>query len=144
MRLCDAAYSTDVRPPRCTATGPSITGMPTTSHGSLGTAIFGAVLTSRLDYYLPRLLPPQARARGLHVHQAVGNVGEIRALPASIRSAVLEAFARSFHVIFLTAVPIALAAFGLALLLPERPLRNYTRQQYPVGRSGVSGDRAGD
>jgi EmrB/QacA subfamily drug resistance transporter len=92
--------------------------------GSVGTALFGAVLSGELHGNLVRLLPP-SQSRGVDVTQVAGNVGAIRALPEPVRGLVLEAFARSFHVVYLVAIPFGVAAFVLALLLPERPLRDH-------------------
>jgi EmrB/QacA subfamily drug resistance transporter len=81
--------------------------------GSFGTAVFGSILNNRLDHYLPH-----GGASRLQ-----GDPQRIRALPPSILHVTLSAFARSFHVVFLWAVPFALASFVLALALREVPLR---------------------
>ena len=43
--------------------------------------------------------------------------------PAPTRAAVIEALARSIHVVFLFAVPLAVLAFVVTWLLKESPLR---------------------
>jgi len=92
--------------------------------GSFGTAIFGAVLTASLNTWLPRLLPG-----GVHTHVTASFVSSpqsVRALAAPIRSGVIQSFVHSLHTVFVVGVPVAVAAFLLATLLPEVPLRRHT------------------
>jgi hypothetical protein len=48
---------------------------------------------------------------------------QLRALPGPILNALLEAFARSYQVVYRWAIPFAVATLVLALLLREAPLR---------------------
>jgi EmrB/QacA subfamily drug resistance transporter len=89
--------------------------------GSFGVAIFGAILASQLASWLPRLLPPGAG--GVDPKALQGSPGQIRALPAPVRDAVVAAVANSLHVVFLSAIPLTAAAFATVLFLKERPLR---------------------
>ena len=81
--------------------------------GSFGVALFGAILASRLAQQLPGVDPEALQA----------SPARLRALPPAARHAVVEAVANSVHVVFLAAVPVALAAFLVVLFLRERPLR---------------------
>jgi EmrB/QacA subfamily drug resistance transporter len=90
--------------------------------GSFGVAIFGAVLSNRLASNLHQLLPT-GLPPGLSSSRLTGSPATILGLPPSVRSLVVEAFARSIHTVFLAAVPLALAGFLLTLTLPEVPLR---------------------
>ncbi|HET7481776.1 MAG TPA: MDR family MFS transporter [Actinomycetota bacterium] len=99
--------------------------------GSFGVAVFGAILTNRLTYNLGHLLPQGAR--NLDIGQITGSPAAIRALPPAVSSAVIEALARSIHVVFLAAVPLALLAFVVTWLLPEKPLRKTAH----IGIEGV-------
>jgi len=92
-----------------------------TMGGAFGTAIFGAILTNRLTANLTHLVPLDALQRYHGVLQ--GTPQQIHGLPQPVLHGVLESFVRSYHVIFLVAVPFALVAFFLALALPELPLR---------------------
>ena len=89
--------------------------------GAFGVAAFGAILTNRLAYNLPRLLP------GFSADQLGGGLRngpeQLRRLPDPVRERVVEAFARSMHVVFLWAVPFAVLAFLLSWALREVPLR---------------------
>ncbi len=92
--------------------------------GSFGVAIQGAILTNRLDYYLPRLLPPGTPPAIAHAAATVSASPELlHRMPPAVQAAVVEAFSRSLHLVFLLAAPIVLVAFALSLLLREVPLR---------------------
>jgi len=96
--------------------------------GTFGTAIFGAVLTSRLAFWLLRLLPGGSSAA-----TTGGNVTSspavVKTLPPPIRDAIVEAFVRSLHTVFLVGVPIVLVAFVLSFFLPEVPLRQTVQSE---------------
>jgi EmrB/QacA subfamily drug resistance transporter len=93
--------------------------------GAFGTAIFGSILTSRLTYYLPRLLPDTVASGGSFNLRSLQSAtpDKIHALPPTTLQAVQEAFVRSYHWVFWAAVPFCVMAFVLALMLPELPLR---------------------
>jgi EmrB/QacA subfamily drug resistance transporter len=89
--------------------------------GAFGVAIYGAIFNNRLAFNLAQLLPT---GRGsVNAAQLQGSPQAIRALPPAIRGPVLLALARSIHVVFLFAVPLAIAAFLVTWLLPEKELR---------------------
>jgi hypothetical protein len=46
-------------------------------------------------------------------------------LPPAAQMAVMDAFVKAFHDMFLLAIPIALAAFVVSLFLRETPLRGH-------------------
>jgi EmrB/QacA subfamily drug resistance transporter len=84
--------------------------------GSLGTALLGAVLATQLHANVERLMPGTAALDLISPQSLTG-------LAPAVRAAYIEAFVASLSTVFLVATGIA--AFGLlvALLLPERPLR---------------------
>jgi EmrB/QacA subfamily drug resistance transporter len=88
--------------------------------GAFGVAVFGAILTNRLAHNLASLLPP---GTPVDVGSLTAGPQAIRSLPAPARDAVIHALANSIHVVFLAAVPLAIVAFLVTWLLPERPLR---------------------
>jgi EmrB/QacA subfamily drug resistance transporter len=90
--------------------------------GTFGTSIFGAILTSRLAFYLSQSLPAGA-AGSVSGGSVTSSPAVIEALPAAVRELIIDAFVKALHVVFLVGVPIAIAAFVLSLFLPERPLR---------------------
>jgi EmrB/QacA subfamily drug resistance transporter len=92
--------------------------------GSLGTAFFGAVLLNRLQHNLAVLLPAGTSGRApVRVASLQGAPQRLRSLPGPVLHGLLEAFARSYQVVYCWAIPFALATLLLTLLLREAPLR---------------------
>jgi EmrB/QacA subfamily drug resistance transporter len=91
--------------------------------GSFGGAIFGTVLISRLAAHLTEVLPAGTSLAG-KINVSSLQSGVSAQLPPAATHAVLEAFARSFHDMFLLAIPFAVLAFIAALFLRETPLRS--------------------
>ncbi|MDL2341935.1 MAG: MDR family MFS transporter [Patescibacteria group bacterium] len=94
---------------------------------SLGAAIFGAILTSRLSHHLQETV-----AGGGQLHLTAQNLSvtakTLNSLPPAVHQGILEAFARSFHDVFLFGIPFAAAAFVVSLMLRETPLRTTTQE----------------
>ena len=89
---------------------------------SFGGALFGAILTSRLAHHLSQSLPGQAANPAFSRNIQSGGIN-IHRLPPTVSADILQAFAHSFHDMFLLAIPFALLAFVAALFLKEVPLR---------------------
>jgi EmrB/QacA subfamily drug resistance transporter len=92
--------------------------------GSVGAAVFGAVLSSRLAHYLSEQLAGagiQPGAGGVGVE--ANDVQAIQQLAEPVRSIVLHAFTNALDDVFLVGVPFVAVAFVVALLLKEKPLR---------------------
>lgn len=98
---------------------------------AIGAALFGAVLTARLTYHLKQLVPATGHAVQLTSASLQSGAGQLKKLPPSTLHLVLEAFARSFHDIFLIGIPFALVAFFVALRLREVPLSTNTKAPSP-------------
>lgn len=93
---------------------------------SLGGAVFGAILTNRLSIHLKQLLPSfshQSASLANSVETGVAPAS-LKKLPPSIQHDIFLAFTRSFHDLFLYAVPVLLLAFFVALFLRDTPLRD--------------------
>ncbi len=107
--------------------------------GAFGTAIFGAVLTARLHYWEPKLLPAAARGKVAAGSESLFNDPEaIKSLPGAVHDAVLEMFVRSIATVYLVAVPVVLAGFVLTLFLREQRLRGPGEPAEPsASRSGA-------
>ncbi|MBM7791114.1 MDR family MFS transporter [Tenggerimyces flavus] len=88
--------------------------------GAVGTAVFGAVLTSRLATHLTEVVPGRVLAQ--LPPGAADNVQAIKGLPPQVKEPVLEAFVRSLHDVFLTGIPFVLGALIIAFFLKEIPL----------------------
>lgn len=93
--------------------------------GTFGAAIFGAILSNRLTTHIQELAPGAGTSFG--GANLNGGATAIRALPPQAQSTILEAFARSFHDMFLYAIPFAVIALIIALFLKEVPLRHETK-----------------
>ncbi len=93
--------------------------------GSFGTALFGAILASRLDYWFARLLPPGAtdRFKGNAMSISPEQLKQIGHQFPVVHHAIVEAFVRSLHVVFWAGVPVAVVGFVIALFLQDVELR---------------------
>jgi EmrB/QacA subfamily drug resistance transporter len=91
--------------------------------GTFGAAIFGAILANRLTTHIQEL-SPTGNAIPFGSANFNGGASMIHMLPPEVQHTILEAFARSFHDMFLYAIPFTLIAFVLALFLKEVPLRH--------------------
>jgi EmrB/QacA subfamily drug resistance transporter len=100
--------------------------------GSVGVAVYGAVFTSGLRYWLPRKLDGRLPA-GINPHGIQASPGRIHAFAPAVRHGIAEAVANSLHDVFLTAAPIALAGFLIVLALREVPLRGRRPAPAPPG-----------
>jgi DNA-binding MarR family transcriptional regulator len=56
-----------------------------------------------------------------------GSSGVLTQCPAEVQAWFIGAYATAIHIVFLSAVPVGIVAFGLALLMPEVRLRTATR-----------------
>jgi EmrB/QacA subfamily drug resistance transporter len=84
--------------------------------GSLGTALLGAILATQLHGNLQRSLPGTAALDAISPQA-------LAALSPAVRAAYTQAFVASLSTVFLVASAIAFFGLLVALLLPERPLR---------------------
>jgi EmrB/QacA subfamily drug resistance transporter len=90
--------------------------------GAFGTALFGAILSSRLAYWIGELVPGAATAH-LDTNKVVGSPAQFRALPTSVQEPVQQAFVHALHTVFLIGTPLAAITVVLALLLRDVKLR---------------------
>lgn len=98
--------------------------------GSFGTALFGAVMSSRLTTEIGRLLPGVEES--VPVGDLTGSPALIAQLPDQIREPLIQAFANSITDVFLVAIPFAVIALLLVLILPELPLRETAHVSAPT------------
>jgi EmrB/QacA subfamily drug resistance transporter len=88
---------------------------------ALGVAVFGTVMSARLDDTLDRLLPGTSLTTDDNL---LSSPEAIRDLPADQYAAVAEGIASGVGMVFLVALPMVVIAFALAWLLKEVPLRD--------------------
>jgi EmrB/QacA subfamily drug resistance transporter len=89
---------------------------------SIGTAIFGTVLTSRLAHYMKQEFAHVKGGTGGGGKIDANNVQAIQKLAPPIKEHVTAAFAHSIGDLFLAGVPFIAIAFVFALFLKEKPL----------------------
>jgi EmrB/QacA subfamily drug resistance transporter len=96
--------------------------------GTFGTAVFGAIITSRVAVHLAGLLPGATAPD-------VDDIAAIKALPPRLHEPVVEAFTLSMHEAFLAGVPLLAVAFTLAWFIKEKPLTARTAPARPEART---------
>jgi EmrB/QacA subfamily drug resistance transporter len=92
----------------------------------IGVAVFGTVFTTELGKRLAIGIPTTATGK-CSPAVLTGPSGVLTQCPAEVQAWFIGAYATAIHIVFLSAVPVGLVAFGLAFLLPEVRLRTATR-----------------
>ncbi len=92
----------------------------------IGVAVFGTVFTTELTKHLAIGVPSMATGK-CSAAVLTGPTGALAQCPAEVQAWFTGAYATAIHIVFLSAVPVGLVAFGLAFLLPEVRLRTATR-----------------
>jgi DNA-binding MarR family transcriptional regulator len=91
--------------------------------GAFGVSVFGAIFTNQLAGNLRAALHGVPLPPGFSAAAVQSDTKLLNKLPPAVAHDVLHAYSLSLHPVFLTAVPIALVAFGLSWFLREVPLR---------------------
>jgi EmrB/QacA subfamily drug resistance transporter len=91
--------------------------------GSIGAAVFGAVLSSRLAIHLAERLAASGVQPGAGSAINPNDVQAIQRLTGPAKTLVLGAFTDALNDVFLVGVPFILVAFVVSLFLKEVPLR---------------------
>jgi MFS family permease len=100
--------------------------------GSVGAALFGAVLSSRLAHYLTEQLAQAGIRPGASGPRVdANNVQAIQQLAEPVKGVVLGAFTSALDDVFLVGVPFLVVAFLVALALKEVPLRTAQSHSQP-------------
>ena len=112
---------------------------------SFGTAIFGAILTARLTHYLLAYLPGSVSSH-IGTKDLEQSTASLAKLPPSIIHDVLNAFAHSFHDVFLWVLPFSVLTFIISFFLRETPLKTSTKEvaegESFDGHHAAEGERA--
>jgi MFS family permease len=97
---------------------------------TLGTAIFGTIMTNGMKTEIPKHLPPQAlqgpQAAELSDGSGVGAVldpNTLGQLPDAVATGIREGLAAAMHPVFVAGLPIIGIAFVATLFIKELPLR---------------------
>ncbi|MDB5170191.1 MAG: Multidrug resistance protein [Candidatus Saccharibacteria bacterium] len=104
---------------------------------TLGAAIFGTILTNRLAHHVSEALPG---AVGTQVSEGLQkSATSLAHVPVTVKDAVLNAFALSFHDVFLIAIPFAVVAFIVSLFLKETPLHGSADKDVDTAETSMLG-----
>ena len=109
--------------------------------GSLGLAVFGTILNSAIRTEIPARLDVDADAAS----DLIRSPDEIQLLPVVERNAVIDSVAIGVGRVYLVCALVMAAGFVVALLLPERPLRDragISDAMEEAGRVGQATDPA--
>jgi len=90
--------------------------------GAIGTAVFGAVLTSRLKVHLADAVPQAAQSTVDQLARAANSVQGLHALREPARGWALHSLVQSMDDVFLVALPFLAVALVLAIITPEQRL----------------------
>ncbi len=102
--------------------------------GAFGTAIFGAVLTGRLEHYLREAGAVAGLPSGAHESEIANDVQAIQTLPPAAHEVVVGAWVNALQDVFHVALPFVVVSFIVAWFIPE--LRLKTAHDQPIGSSG--------
>src|SRR5665647_817072 len=117
--------------------------------GTIGIAILGTIMSSRLLTAIPKHLPPgaaKAMPKGSVDASSVLDPRALAKLPPEIATAVREDQARSWHRVFVFGVPMVLIAVVATLFIKVVPLRETIHGPGEAGRDLLAelGQRATD
>ena len=99
--------------------------------GTIGVAVFGAIMTRQLTAELTSHLPAGAGSSA-NISQITSAMSQIAALPETIKPIVLEAFTTALDAVFLAAVPCLIVGFVFALILKDVRLRAHDAEHPPM------------
>jgi EmrB/QacA subfamily drug resistance transporter len=91
--------------------------------GSIGAAVFGAVLSSRLATHLAEAFAGRGLPAGRGPGADTNNIQAIQHLVEPVKSLVLGGFAKAIDDVFLVGVPFIVVALVISLFLKELPLQ---------------------
>jgi MFS family permease len=107
--------------------------------GALGTALFGAILNTRLAYHLTENVPAGAQGQLGTAAAGANDIAALRSLPEPILTWVLTAFTRAMDEVFLVGVPFMVVALVIAIFMTEEPLAGRERPAAPEQVSDPAG-----
>jgi EmrB/QacA subfamily drug resistance transporter len=112
--------------------------------GAVGTALFGAILNTRLAHHLAEVVPAEAQSQLGSAAAGANDISALRSLPEPVKTWVLTAFTNAMDDVFLVGVPFMVVALVIAVFMTERPLAGRERTEAPeraadAGLSPVAG-----
>ena len=90
--------------------------------GAIGTALFGAILNTRLAHHLAEIVPAEAQSQLGSAAASANNITALRGLPEPMKTWVLTAFTSAMDEVFLVGLPFMVVALVIAVFMREVPL----------------------
>ena len=113
-----------------------------------GTALFGSILTNRVGHYMQANFAEFAKTHPdvesldpSTLSNIQSNTALIKTLDPEVQHVILDAFVKSFQVVFLVAGPVVFLGFIFSLLIREVPLR--TSEDYAQAKADAAGEALG-
>jgi EmrB/QacA subfamily drug resistance transporter len=104
--------------------------------GTVGTAVLGSIFNNRLDSNLKTAFAGHSNAALAGASSSSGlSKSQLDQLPPALHLDYLTAFTHSLSTVFEVAAAIAVVAFGLSLMLPDKPLRETASASTGVGEA---------
>jgi EmrB/QacA subfamily drug resistance transporter len=110
--------------------------------GAIGTAVYGAVLTSRLKVHLQDVVPQAAQGTVDGLAKAANSVQALHALPQVPRGWAMSSLVAAMGDVFLVSLPFLAIALVLAVITPEQRLAS-REDATPEGDLGLESSAAG-
>jgi EmrB/QacA subfamily drug resistance transporter len=107
--------------------------------GAVGTALFGAILNTRLAHHLAEVVPAQAQGQLGAAAAGANDITALRSLPEPMKTWVLTAFTNAMDDVFLVGVPFMAVALLIAVFMTERPLAGRERAEAPERSTDPAG-----
>lgn len=106
----------------------SVTQLSRSLGATVGTAVFGTILTANLASEISRRLPPGASGQAGHFSGGAGvgavlDPGALANLPAAVETGIRQGLAAAMHPVFVLGLPILGVALLASLFIRELPLR---------------------
>ncbi|MDS1270167.1 MDR family MFS transporter [Lipingzhangella sp. LS1_29] len=95
--------------------------------GAFGTSVFGGIFSGQLAANLAARSDEVTLPPGMSVEDLQADPQQVDRLPPAVQADFLQAYADAIDLVFLAAVPLAVLALLLALVLRELPLRETIR-----------------
>ena len=93
-----------------------------TMGGAIGTALFGAMLNTRLAHHLAEIVPTEGQSQLGAAAAAANDITALRGLPEPAKTWVLTAFTNAMDDVFLVGLPFMVVALVIAIFMREVPL----------------------
>lgn len=116
---------------------------------TVGIAIFGTIMTNRVQTEIPAHLPPAARQHSAALFgDSGGGVGAVldpsslSHLPGPVVAGIQEGLAAAMHPVFVAGLPVLAVAFFATLLVRELPLRTVAFADMDGAAGGTADEEA--